>query len=303
MKRLLRETLSERRLSGGGLGDGPRGQFRVDSTAWAILCLLASGEPTDSLEEHRSKLRLEQGNDGRVSLSKNHPASYWPTPLAVLAWQRSPTCKIAQGRAIQFLLRTAGNHPEKKADDPWAHDTAIKGWPWVGGTHSWVEPTSLCTMALRAAGYGSQGRVHEAVRMILDRQLPHGGWNSGNTLIFGRELHPNPEGTGSALCALAGAVDEQKVSRSINYLKGEVDRLHTPISLGWALLGLAAWDVFPSNGPLLVDRCLGNQARYGEYDTSALCLLFLGALAAEQDRDIIFLPHLSSTQTPIVLKQ
>jgi hypothetical protein len=117
--------------------------------------------------------------------------------------------------------------------------------------------------------------------MILDRQLPHGGWNYGNTTVYGQELHPMPESTGAALASLTGQVEQRAVARSLDYLQGEVDRLRTPISLGWGLLGLAAWDLWPSNGAALVERCLANQARYGEYDTSALCLLLLAALEGE----------------------
>jgi len=90
-----------------------------------------------------------------------------------------------------------------------------------------------------------------------------------------------PEGTGSALASLAGAVDEREVVRSLEYLQGEVDRLRTPISLGWSLVGLAAWGRWPARGGALVERCLANQSRYGDYDTSSLCLLALGALAGE----------------------
>lgn len=281
MKRLLREALSKRTLLDGGLADRPNGVFRVDATALAILSLAASGEPHESLEHGRARLKLEQGADGRVWVSRRHPASYWPTPLAILAWQNSPSSEIAQGRAVQFLLGTTGNHFSPKPDAPWAHDTSLKGWPWIEETHSWVEPTAMGVMALRATGYAQHERAKEAVRMLIDRQLPHGGWNSGNTLIFGKELHPNAEGTGSALASLAGQVEQAVVSRSLEYLQGEVARLRTPISLGWALLGLAAWAQYPSNGIALVDLCLARQPRYGEYETSALCLLFLGALAGE----------------------
>jgi hypothetical protein len=158
-------------------------------------------------------------------------------------------------------------------------------------------------MALRATGYGQHDRVREAIRMILDRQLPHGGWNYGNTLIFGRELHPMPENTGAALTGLAGVVDQERVARSISYLQGEVDRLRTPISLGWGLLGLAAWDLWPPNGTALVERCLANQTRYGDYDTSALCLLFLGALAGEPNTKTALFLHSSRNQVPAVLTQ
>jgi hypothetical protein len=65
------------------------------------------------------------------------------------------------------------------------------------------------------------------------------------------------------------------------YLQHEVTRLRTPISLGWSLLGLAAWQQSLSNAAVLVERCLANQERYGEYETSALCLLVLGGLAME----------------------
>ncbi len=294
VKRLLRETLSKRILSDGGLADRPNGQFRVDSTTWGILSLIASGESADLLEPSRARLKTEQGDDGHVWLSRQHPDSYWPTSLAILAWRDSPASYVAQSRAVQFLLGTAGSHPPKKSDDPWAHDTALKGWSWIAGTHAWVEPTALSIMALRAAGHGKHDRVNEAIRMLLDRQLPHGGWNVGNTIIFGRELHSNPEGTGAALIGLAGVVGQEKVVRSIEYLQGEVDRLRTPVSLGWALLGLGAWRQWPSNGAALVERCLANQARYGQYDTSALCLLFLGGLAGESPANHPLLARLDS---------
>jgi hypothetical protein len=127
--------------------------------------------------------------------------------------------------------------------------------------------------------------------MILNRQLPHGGWNYGNTLVFGQELRPMPESTGAALTGLAAMVAREKVEKSLSYLQGETDRLRTPISLGWALLGLAAWELWPSNGLALVQRCLANQSRYGVYDTSALCLLLLGALAGEKGNNVALLAN------------
>jgi hypothetical protein len=223
--------------------------------------------------------------------------------LAILAWQDSPASQGAQRRAVRFLLDTTGIHFPKKPDALWAHDTNLKGWPWINDTHSWVEPTAICVMALRATGHGQHDRVREALRMILNRQLPHGGWNYGNTLMFGKELHPMPESTGAALTGLAGEVGQEQVARSIAYLQGEVDRLYTPISLGWSLLGLAVWDLWPPNGVALVERCLANQSRYGEYDTSALCLLFLGALARETDTKTTLFLHLSRNQAPAVLTQ
>jgi hypothetical protein len=254
----------------------------VDSTAWGILAINACGGSEELLDRSRRVLVQEQRQDGRICVSNNHPASYWPTPLAILAWRDSPSSRDAQQQAVRFLLATTGLHFPRTSDAPWAHDSLLKGWPWVDESHSWVEPTAMCVMALRATGYGSDDRVQEAVRMVLDRQLPHGGWNHGNTLVFGKELHPMPESTGAALAGLTGMVDRDAVMPSLTYLQREVTRLRTPISLGWSLLGLAAWKLAPPNATALVERCLANQERYGEYETSALCLLILGALATER---------------------
>lgn len=300
---MVEASLSRRLLPDGGIVGRLGGTFQVDSTAWGILALRACGGSDDILERLRALLAREQSGDGRVCVHRNHPATSWPTSLTILAWQHSPASQLAQRRAIHFLLNTTGVHFPLKPDAPWAHDTALKGWPWINDTHSWVEPTALCMMALRATGDDQHDRVREAIRMMLNRQLAHGGWNYGNTIIFGKELHPMPESTGAALAGLAGQVEQGTVARSLDYLQGEVTRLRTPISLGWSLLGLAAWDLWPSNGAALVERCLSNQSRYGDYDTSALCLLFLGALAGEPDTKIALFSHSSRNQAPTVLNQ
>ncbi len=286
LRTIASAALLRRALSNGGFSGRLGGQFQVDSTAWGILAINACGGSEELLDRSRRLLVQEQRQDGRICVSNNHPASYWPTPLAILAWRDSPSSRDAQQRAVRFLLAKTGLHFPRTSDTPWAHDSLLKGWPWVDESHSWVEPTAMCVMALRAMGYGSHDRVQEAVHMLLNRQLPHGGWNYGNTFMFGRELHPMPESTGAALAGLAGMIDRDVVMPSLTYLQGEVTRLRTPISLGWSLLGLAAWRQSPPNAAALVERCLVSQARYGEYETSALSLLVLGALAIETDNQV-----------------
>ena len=284
-----RGVLLRRALSGGGFSGSPNGNYQIDSTAWGILALSACGEATDLLDQSRNLLLHEQLPDGRLCVDKNHPASFWPTAVAILAWQDSESCREGQQRAVRFLLDTTGFHFPRESDAPSAHDSLLKGWPWVGETHSWIEPTSMAVMALRVTGNGHHDRLREAIRMVLDRQLPQGGWNYGNTLVFGKELHPMPESTGAALAALAGLTERDTVMPSLMYLQNQVSRLQTPISLGWSLLGLAAWQLSPPNADTLVERCFANQGRYGEYETTALCLLILGALAADKTNLVPFL--------------
>lgn len=274
-------ALLRRMLPDGGFCGTSGGTVQTDSTAWGILAFHALKGSQELLERSRAILVSEQVSDGRICVTKEHLESYWPTPLAILAWQNSLPSRHAQQQAIRFVLNTTGWHFPHNTDAPWAHDTGLRGWPWVGETHSWIEPTSLCVMALQKTGYGQHERVREAVRMLINRQLPLGGWNYGNTYIFGKELHPMPESTGAALAGLAGLVKRDDVLGSLAYLQNEVTRLRTPISLGWSLVGLAAWRLAVPNAGALVERCIASQDRYGEYETSALCLLVLGALAME----------------------
>lgn len=301
LTRLVRATLSRRFLPEGGVTDRSHGQFRTDATAWGILAFDSANGEQDILERHRARLIREQEEGGRLCVDKEHPDSYWPTALAILAWQNSTQSQTAQKHAIQFLLETTGLHRPRQRYDAATHDPLLKGWPWIAGSHSWIEPTALSVIALKATGLAQHDRIHEAIRMMLDRQLPHGGWNYGSTYIYGKEHLPMPESTGAALTGLAGMVGREKVAQSLVYLQGEHDRLRTPISLGWTLLGLAAWELWPSNGLVLVERCLANQSRYGEYDTSALCLLLLGALAGEKDNHVALLANSTGRPAPTLL--
>ena len=114
--------------------------------------------------------------------------------------------------------------------------------------------------------------------MILNRQLPHGGWNYGNTLVYGKELLPFVETTGIALAALAGHIPREKVSTSLDYLRAQAERSRTPLSLAWGLFGLGAWGEFPAAGHDWVDETLNKQTKYGPYVTSLLSILALAHL-------------------------
>src|SRR5574341_810991 len=102
LKRMVREKLSRRFLLEGGIADVPRGRFRTDATAWGILAFRAAGGEQDILERHRTRLIHEQDEGGRLCVDREHPDSYWPTALAILAWQNSPASQTAQTRAVRF---------------------------------------------------------------------------------------------------------------------------------------------------------------------------------------------------------
>jgi hypothetical protein len=278
MKTAIGDILN-RSLPGGGFSLRPGGQYRPDATAWAVMALHLWGLSADLLRPARARMAAGQDKDGRIVLAQDHPEAFWPTPLAIIAWHGQPEFEEPRSRAAQFLLKTTGHHFKKEDNLTAGHDTWIRGWPWTAETHSWVEPTSLSIAALRIEGYGAQERVGEGIRLLMDRQLASGGWNYGNTTVFGTELAPMPESTGLALSALSGVAEEREVSRGMAYLKGSVETLKTPLSLGWALMGLASWGARPRNANALIDRCFTRQGRYGMYDTSLLGLMLVSRKA------------------------
>lgn len=267
------DEIWKRRLPEGGFSSRPGGQYRPDATAWAALALRTGGIEPERLDAAMLRLGKSQAEDGRIALAADQPEAFWPTALAILAWHKNPGFVHCQSRAAAFLLKTTGNHFKRTSDSPAGHDTNIRGWPWIEGTHSWVEPTSLGMIALRICGNEGGDRVEEACRLLRDRQLSRGGWNYGNTTVFGTELEAMPESTGLALSALPGLTARQGVSRSLVMLKESIRTLKTPLSLGWAILGLAAWGERPGDANDLIDRCLGRQDRYGAYDTPLVGLL------------------------------
>ena len=183
-------------------------------------------------------------------------------------------------QAITFLLMTTGVHWERTDQDVVGHDTLIPGWPWIDATHSWVTPTALSMIALSVAGFGAHERVKAGARLLIDRQIPHGGWNYGNTSVLGKELRPFPETTGMALNALAGYVPREVIEPSLEYLQRHITRYRTPLSLGWSILGLKAWNVVPENTHEWIVETLEREHLYGEYDTASLCVLLAADLAS-----------------------
>jgi len=285
------EVLSQKVLKDGGFSSKHGGDYRADVTAWSILVLTAADVNSDIVESARRSLVNNQLDDGRLSIHREYPEVFWPTPLAIMAWQGATEYRQPQLRAVRFLLKTTGIHWEKKQDFPEGHNTMIPGWSWVENSHSWVEPTALSLLALQVTGFGQGKRAQEATKMLMDRMLPQGGWNYGNTFVFEKQLHPDPESTGVALNALAGRVTSESVQGSLDYLKTQVEQIRSPLSLGWGILGLGAWNLRPAKAQEWILESLQRQKQWGEYDSVQLALLLVafqvkGGITSLWDRKI-----------------
>lgn len=277
----INPLLAARALPDGGFASSPAGAFQPEATAWACLALRSTSTADQLVNAGRRRLTGLQGEDGAVRLEREQPWAIWPTPLAILAWQGSRHQADAQARARDFLLTANGQHWSRPAGYPCAHDTAIPGWPWTTETHSWVEPTALALLALAVTGQSDHPRCHEGRRLLLDRQLPKGGWNYGNPVFYGDELPPQVHNTGLALAALANHAPRTAVAASLAYLHQELPRLQAPLSLAWGLLGLAAWEPPHPQASRWLRASLQLAARHGGYATTDLALLSLAANAPQ----------------------
>ena len=81
-------------------------------------------------------------------------------------------------------------------------DGSLRGWAWVEGTFSLVEPTAYALISSRILGDLKSKRVLEGRAMLLDRQCADGGWNTGNKEVLGMTLGSDVRSTAWAVMAL-----------------------------------------------------------------------------------------------------
>jgi len=226
------------------IGYAQSGAPACEPTAIAALAL-ARHERLDAAKQAAAFLAEAQSDDGSVGVRLGEPTPGWPASLAVVAWRACGNAyqtNIDDG--IAWLMSVQGSKLEQS--EIFGHDMQLAGWPWAEGTHSWLEPTALALLALEAAGQSNHARTREAVKLILDRQLPGGGCNYGNTVVLGQRLRPHVQPTGLALLALAGERDSDgRVAKTIAWLRRSIGPETTAASLAWAILGLKAHGAAP----------------------------------------------------------
>jgi hypothetical protein len=231
-----------------------QGTPSVEPTVLASLGLLASGDEHSFAEDDAAAgaaggwLTAIQRAEGSLPVSQSLSTPGWATPYGLLLWRGLPAYESARARARAWLLRLEGQTLARTADSQAVigHDSTAIGWPWVQGTHSWLEPTALAVLALCLEGLADHPRVEEGIGLIRDRSLTGGGWNYGNKVVFGHDLRPQPGPTGLALLALAARGEHPpEAARALDYLRRTLPNLRAGVSLGWGTLGLRAHDACP----------------------------------------------------------
>jgi hypothetical protein len=174
----------------------------------------------------------------------------WTTSLAlctnIITNHMSEACE----RALKWLLAEKGEEGHwlwrwkfKTVDRNVRFDPDKYGWPWSHGAGSWVIPTAFSVIAIKqytvcARREASEARIRLGVEMLFDRACVDGGWNSGNSVVYGVPLQPHVEATAIALLALQDEQRNEVVEKSLLWLRQRAATVESASSLAWTILSL-----------------------------------------------------------------
>ncbi len=245
-------------LAAGQNGDGGWGAAAgkgssTEVTALALLALESSEGRSGAVEKARRWLIERQNPDGSWPLSASAKGPSWSTALAMLALGAEQRSRIV--KAGLWALEQEGSKPgllanlvrairfEKKVV---RLDEDLIGWSWSPDTFSWVEPTGYFLLALKKyrallPEKSWRERVEQGELMIYDRMCEGGGWNYGNSSVYGDSMWPYPDVTAVALIALQDRRERKQNQQSLGVLTELAQKTDSGLALGWTAICLALY--------------------------------------------------------------
>jgi hypothetical protein len=254
--------------SDGGWPYAVGGSSRLEPTCWALLSLIHAAPGAAAPSRVSAALNCLAGwrrADGLLADVAGAPPNLAFNGLAAVAvigtlTARRPGAGGSDGLLDAILAGLAGiKGVQLGSSDNQAQDNTLVGWPWIGETFSWTEPTCWCVLALKKARAARRApaateRVREAERMLVDRCCLAGGWNYGNANMLGKELSPYVPTTALALLALRDKPDLPAVVRSLDWLRRNQFRERSLLALSMTLV---ATRVFGGDSRTL-EEAIGN---------------------------------------------
>jgi hypothetical protein len=244
----LAETLKSRQMKSGGWAYFDSVQESLEATCLAELAL--APERQASSRAAILFLLKSQLTDGGWPAFLGDSEGSWTTALALCTLNSTGDFTAARERAFRWLYAERGREGHwfwkwkfKTSDRNVRFDPDKYGWPWVTGSASWVIPTAFSIIAIEQftvcnRSEESEKRIHLGVEMLLDRACVDGGWNSGNSVVYGVPLRPHVEATAIALLALQDEQRTEMVQKSLSWLRQNAASIDSVSSLAWCILSL-----------------------------------------------------------------
>jgi len=246
MRAGVRTALVTARNPDGGWAYARGKGSRLEPTCWALLALAHS----DGQEPDVDVLRVWRQRDGWLADVAGVPPNHAFNALAALTLlQTGPT--VSHAYALGARLVVSKGIRARQARE-FRQDNSLQGWSWIDGTFSWVEPTAWCLLLLkklRARGSsrlpGADERIDVGERLLLDRACDVGGWNYGNSNVYGQELWPYVPTTALALLAMQDRRDHPVVEKSLQQLQRDVRTERSAVALALSIVCLRVYGLAP----------------------------------------------------------
>lgn len=277
--------------SDGGWGWTKGKSSTTECSSLALLALVSLNDDQQAITIRRGLnwLARRQNLDGSWSLSDALRGGSWATAMAMLAMDLWPEYEPQVIRAGKWVLEQQGTKPGFLANllltlslkkNPVVLNGDLIGWPWMAGTFSWVEPTSYFLIALkrirrRLVGTNVDERIKQGESMIYDRMCDGGGWNYGNSIVYGEKLWPYPDITAIALIALQDRHDAVENRVSFAALQNALKAMTSGLALSWSVICYDIYGHDSKNLRQLLDGGFETTGFLGETKSLALYVLAL----------------------------
>ena len=233
----LSATLQRARNADGGWPYHPGKRSRIEPTCWALLAL----SQTNSQQPNLDVLgRWPRHNNWLIDVASAPPNHAFNAIAALTLLQSVSTGPHAE-TIVRSLIGSKG--VALRPDPAIRQDSSLQAWSWVENTFSWIEPTAWCVLVLKQRlGRGPYPDAAERVRVgeqvLNDRACRDGGWNYGNSNVYGQDLLPYVPTTALALLALQDRRSEAVVTRSLERLERDITTERSAMALSLAVICL-----------------------------------------------------------------
>ena len=249
---ILHDLLLKRQLPFGGWSYLGSQQGSVEATSLSVMALGLDAEPARRLGI--AYLLASQRPDGCWGAFSGDSEGSWTTALVLCALNATGEFPDVREKAARWLIAERGREGHwlwrwkfKTVDRSVRFDPDKYGWHWGPGGASWVIPTAFSVVALKQytacnRSEASETRIRLGVEMLLDRACVGGGWNAGNSVVYGVPLRPHLEATAISLLALQDEARSSVIRTGLDWIKARSATIRSADSLAWCILSLFVFE-------------------------------------------------------------